>query len=192
MLDLHTETVFSRRNPARPLDVESPDFILLWCLRSDPDRTAATLVTAVDDLCAGLDQESLRVLSEPRFEHRAPYSFTRDAPSDRPWVGPAPILRGETPPRRAAFDLACGTRGIDAEAESALGAMRQAAKEPGVTQRIHLLEGDLLIMDNRRCAHGRTPFSARFDGRDRWLLRVYVRRSLAGMEPVDRGSPRVF
>lgn len=190
MLDLHSEVVFSRRNPTRPLDEESPDFILLWCLRSDPE--AATLVTAVDDLCAGLDQEQLRVLSEPRFELRAPYSFTRDAPEDRPWIGPVPILSGEKPPRRAALDLACGTRGLDAEAASTLGAMRQAARTPGVTQQVHLRAGDLLIMDNRRCVHGRTPFSARFDGSDRWLLRVYVRRSLAGMEPVDRGSPRVF
>ncbi len=192
MLDLHTELVFSRRNPTRPLAAESPDFILLWCLRSDPERTAETLVTAVDDLCAGLGQERLRVLSEPRFEHRAPYSFTRDAPADRPWVGPAPILRGETPPLRAAFDLACGSRGLDVEAESALDALRHAAKAPAVTQRIHLAAGDLLIMDNQRCAHGRTPFAARFDGSDRWLLRTYVRRSLTGMEPVDRGSPRVF
>lgn len=192
MLDLHTELVFSRRHPTRPLDVDSPDFILLWCLRGDPEGTAATLITAVDDLCAGLGREHLRVLSEPRFEHRAPYSFTRDAPGDRPWVGPAPILHGERPPRRAALDLACGTRGLDAEAEGALDAMRQAAQAPAVTEQIHLRSGDLLIMDNRRCAHGRTPFSARFDGSDRWLLRVYVRRSLAGMEPVDPGSPRVF
>lgn len=191
-LDLHTELVFSRRQPALPLDRESPDFLLLWCLRSDPEGTAATLVTAVDDLCAGLSPAQLEVLAEPRFENRAPYSFTRDAPGERPWVGPAPILRGEGPQRHAALDLACGTRGLDPEADDALAALRRAAGAPGVTRRVRLRPGDLLIMDNRRCVHGRTPFPARFDGRDRWLLRVYVRRSLAGMEPVDRGSPRVF
>jgi len=192
MLDLHTELVFSRRKRTCPLDVDSPDFILLWCLRSDPDRDAATLVAAVDDLCAGLRRGHLRVLSEPRFELRAPFSFTRDLPDDRPWVGPVPLLRGESPHRRAAFDLACGTRGLDAEAESALAALRHTAKVPGVTKRIVLQPGELLILDNRRCAHGRTPFPARFDGSDRWMLRLYVRRSLAGMEPVDPGLPRVF
>jgi L-asparagine oxygenase len=192
MLDLHTELVFSRRNPRLPLDAESPDFILLWCLRGDPDGTAETLVLTVDDLCAELHPSCLDVLSQARFELRAPYSFTRDQPGDRPWVGPAPLFRSEGPKRLAAFDLACGTRGIDEAAEEALNELRKAAKAPGIIKRIHLQAGDLLVLDNRRCIHGRTPFSAGFDGRDRWMLRVYIRRSLAGMEPVDPAFPRIF
>ena len=191
-LDLHTELVFSRHNPTRPLDAESPDFILLLCLRSDPGGSAATIIAPVDDLCSGLSEACLRVLSEARFEQRAPYSFTRDEPSSRPWVGPVPILSMEGSKRHAAFDLACGTRGIDEEAEAALKALRKAATAPGVVKRLHLREGDLLILNNRRCAHGRTPFFARFDGADRWLLRAYVRRSLSGMVPVESASPRVF
>src|SRR5262249_3052178 len=115
-LNLHTELAFSRRNPTRALDMDSPDFILLCCLRGDPDHTAATPVVPLDNLCAGISSVLLRVLSEPRFEHRAPYSFTRDEPGSRPWMGPAPILRGQGWERRAAFGLACGTRGMDAEA----------------------------------------------------------------------------
>jgi L-asparagine oxygenase len=192
MLDLHTELVFSRRNPRLPLDAESPDFILLWCLRGDPGGTAETLVLTVDDLCAELHPLCLDVLSQDRFELRAPYSFTRDEPGDRPWVGPVPLLRGEGPKRLAAFDLACGTRGIDEAAKNALNELRKAAQTPGITKRVHLQSGDLLVLDNRRCIHGRTPFSAQFDGKDRWMLRVYIRRSLSGMEPVDPAFPRIF
>jgi L-asparagine oxygenase len=191
MLDLHTELVFSRRNPTCPLDAESPDFILLWCLRGDPGGTAETLVLTVDDLCAELHPSSLDVLSQARFELRAPYSFTRDEPGDRPWVGPVPLFR-EGPKRLAAFDLACGTRGIDEGAENALNELRKAAQTPGIIKRLHLQSGDLLVLDNRRCIHGRTSFSARFDGKDRWMLRVYIRRSLSGMEPVDPAFPRIF
>lgn len=192
ILNLHTELVFSRRNPTRPLDIDSPDFILLGCLRSDPDGVAATLVSQVDDLCSGISPEHLLLLSEPRFEHRAPYSFTRDEPGNRPWVGPAPIFRGEGRARRASFDLACGTRAIDAEAEGALTALRGTAGAAHATEAVHLRPGSLLILANRRCAHGRTRFPARFDGTDRWMLRVYVRHSLDGMQPADPARPRVF
>ena len=34
--------------------------------------------------------------------------------------------------------------------------------------------GDLLVVDNHRCVHGRSPFAARFDGTDRWLQRSFV------------------
>lgn len=192
MLNLHTELVFSRRTPTRHLDIDSPDFILLWCLRSDREQAAATLVATVADLCAQLQPSDLKILSEPRFEQRAPYSFTRDRAGDRPWIGPVPILRGEGSQRLAAFDLACGTRGVDEAAERALNALRDAANVNGITKKIYLRPGDLLVLNNRRCAHGRTPFAAQYDGADRWLLRVYVRRSLAGMQPVDQNAPRVF
>jgi len=35
-----------------------------------------------------------------------------------------------------------------------------------------LLSGDLLVLDNRRAAHARTTFRPRYDGSDRWLLRI--------------------
>ena len=41
------------------------------------------------------------------------------------------------------------------------------------------VRGDLLVVDNSRCVHGRSPFTARFDGSDRWLQRAFVVASLA-------------
>ena len=34
--------------------------------------------------------------------------------------------------------------------------------------------GDLLVLDNHRVVHGRSPFAARFDGADRWVQRAFV------------------
>ncbi|HRE02697.1 MAG TPA: TauD/TfdA family dioxygenase, partial [Ilumatobacteraceae bacterium] len=43
-----------------------------------------------------------------------------------------------------------------------------------------LLEpGDLLIVDNSMVVHGRSPFTPRFDGTDRWLQRAFVVDDLA-------------
>ena len=36
--------------------------------------------------------------------------------------------------------------------------------------------GDLLIVDNRRAVHGRSQFTPRYDGFDRWLQRMSVVR----------------
>jgi Fe(II)/alpha-ketoglutarate-dependent arginine beta-hydroxylase len=38
--------------------------------------------------------------------------------------------------------------------------------------------GDFCLIDNYKAVHGRRPFSARFDGRDRWLKRINVTRDL--------------
>ena len=32
-----------------------------------------------------------------------------------------------------------------------------------------------VVIDNYRTTHARTPFTPRWDGRDRWLHRMYVR-----------------
>jgi alpha-ketoglutarate-dependent taurine dioxygenase len=45
--------------------------------------------------------------------------------------------------------------------------------------------GDLLCIDNRRTVHGRTSFTPRYDGFDRWLQRSFVVRDL-GLSAVDR------
>ena len=39
--------------------------------------------------------------------------------------------------------------------------------------------GDLLVVDNNIAVHGRSPFTARFDGADRWLQRSFVVTDLA-------------
>jgi len=49
----------------------------------------------------------------------------------------------------------------------------------------HYLFGDLLCIDNRRTVHGRTAFSPRYDGFDRWIQRSFVVRDL-GLSAGDR------
>jgi L-asparagine oxygenase len=39
--------------------------------------------------------------------------------------------------------------------------------------------GDLLVVDNNVAVHGRSPFTPRFDGYDRWLQRSFVVTDLA-------------
>lgn len=67
--------------------------------------------------------------------------------------------------------------GESPEAAAALDELRAVVAER--RREIVLSDGDLLIVDNTRCVHGRRPFQARFDGTDRWLQRSFVVASLA-------------
>lgn len=190
-LGLHTELVFSRERPDRPMHEDSPDFLLMLCLRPDPGRTATTVVAEAAELCR-LAGQAVEVLRRRDFELRAPYSFTRDGDGSRPWVGPVPLVSGPSDAPRIAFDLACGVRALTVEGGRALDALRHASASDSVRHEVHLDRGNLLVIDNRRCAHGRSAFPASFDGRDRWLQRAYVRRSLDGLGGyAGTGSRRV-
>jgi clavaminate synthase/L-asparagine oxygenase len=80
-------------------------------------------------------------------------------------------------------------RALSAEAGDALDALRRVCADPAARHEVRLGPGDLLVIDNARCAHARSPFQARFDGLDRWLHRVYVRRDIRGLV---RGGGRSF
>ena len=180
-LDFHTELSFSRRHPEWPMDHACPDFLLILCLRADPMRQANTSILEARTICERLPERHLRILREPNFELRAPYSFTRGGDRSRPWSDRVSLVSGPDWAPRIAFDLACGLRGTSSQADDAIDALREVSRSPGATVSVRLDRGDLLVLNNRTCAHARDPFEARFDGRDRWLLRSYVRRSIEGL-----------
>ncbi|HEU4461950.1 MAG TPA: TauD/TfdA family dioxygenase, partial [Solirubrobacterales bacterium] len=107
------------------------------------------------------------------------------------WIGPIAVLAGagERPWLRVDFAETASMDG-DEEARSALLALREAAADVAIE--VLLEAGDVLVVDNHRAFHGRTPFRARGDGRDRWLLRTYVARDLARSEDVRPRDGRVI
>jgi len=174
-LEFHTETAF---HPHRPR------YLLLVCLRGDP--ATRTLLCSVDELIGLLDDDVRRVLHEPRFRTGVDESF---GPADRTAsAGPAaPVLSGdpERPILRFDADLMTGT---DPEAVAALAVLGRLARAHRLG--IALEAGDLLVVDNHRCIHGRTAFAARFDGTDRWLQRSFVVSDLSA-SAADRTGPMI-
>ena len=81
------------------------------------------------------------------------------------------------------------TRGVDPEAQAALDVLAEVAMKERLV--VHLDEGDLLIVDNRRAVHGRTRFQPRHDRMDRWLMRSFVTRDLLRSESVRPGDGRI-
>lgn len=191
-LEFHTELTFSRDEPEQPMHVACPDFVLLLALRSPAERSASTFVVEARDACDRLDESALAALRTPQFQLRAPHSFTRDADGSRPWSAPVALLRGPREAPSLAFDAACGVRGLSPEADAALVALRAACADPAGHASVRLGPGDLLVINNTRCAHGRSDYAASFDGRDRWLQRVYIRHAIWPLMPASPDSFRVL
>ena len=157
LLELHSENAFHPRRP---------DLIGLMCLRSDHERRAGTLVSSIRHACPLLDPADVVVLNSPRFVTEAPPSFGSGAAT-----APHPVLGGSPrdPDIRVDFNV---TRPLDAEAAGALERLGAVLME--VSTSLVLRPGEMVFIDNRLVVHGRTDFTPRYDGCDRWLHRVYV------------------
>ncbi|MEZ5216909.1 MAG: TauD/TfdA family dioxygenase [Ilumatobacteraceae bacterium] len=159
-LMFHTEAAF---HPHRP------SYLLLACRRADHEGVAATTFTALADVLGDLDDDTVAVLRSPRFRLFPDESYLDGKPGR--WTAPVPVLRVEAGRTSLVFDADL-LRPEDAEAATALETLRHAVDHR--QQAIFLRPGDLLVIDNDVVVHGRSPFPARFDGRDRWLQRAFV------------------
>lgn len=160
MLQMHVENAFH---------VYRPDYVGLHCLRNDHDNLAGLQVASIRNALPMLPVEVRKVLHEPRFFTEPPASFGNlpSAPE------PHGILSGspEDPDIKIDFESSFP---LDDEAKQAMSILGDALR--AVRRTIILEPGDLAFVDNRLALHGRTEFTPRYDGRDRWLQRIFVHR----------------
>ena len=153
MLSFHTD------GSARP-DL-SPDYLLLYCLRGDPQ--AANLVIDLDTLVEHLPDEVIDILMQPLFRHlvsESPEQFVVK-----------PVLFREGGQVTVKYDED-NTSGINDEADHSLQILNAMLREHAV--RIPNHANSLLVLNNNSCLHARTCFSPGFDGADRWIKCAYV------------------
>lgn len=155
-LEMHTETAFHRYMPST---------VLLFCMRGDPE--AGTNIASLEDILPNLDIPTKKALKKHEFITEIDESFRSDDYMQQP-LQMSVLNESET---TLTYDRALMV-GATPEAEQALATLSRVID--GVMKTITLQTGDLLIIDNKRAVHGRTPFQARYDGTDRWLKRVLV------------------
>ena len=174
LLELHTEDGF---HPNKP------DFLSLLCLRSDHERRALTVAGAVRSVLPLLDARHVRVLREPQYRIRLASSFGGAGVS-----APLPVLSGSWTDPELCVDFHA-MEATTADAAAALQALRDRIERSLVGA---VLEpGDLLVIDNRKAVHGRTGFSPRYDGTDRWLRRCFAVADIRTPRPQLRPASRV-
>lgn len=161
-LELHTETAFHPYKPSH---------LLLLCLRGD--KSAVTTYANSEDFLSDLSEETIEILQEPLFKTRVDESFRTDGSPDVELI--MPILRKTN----TGFDVTYDKNfmsGTTLDAEMALKNISWAIAT--CTKEVVLDDGDLLIINNNRTVHGRKPFQARYDGTDRWVLRLFTIRDI--------------
>ena len=160
-LDLHTENAF---HPVQP------DFLALLCLRQDPLAEAVTYISSVSRVLDHLTGEEIEFLFEEPYNFLSDYSSTdknRREDLGR-WL---PVLYGDRDAPFFRFDPQFMVE-RNGEAQRLMRRLREIAW--AVARPVQLRAGELLIIDNRKTAHARSPFTAHFDGNDRWIQRTFA------------------
>ncbi|MEU8540163.1 clavaminate synthase Cs1 [Streptomyces sp. NPDC048717] len=166
-LEFHTEMAYH---------VLQPNYVMLSCSRADHERRAETQVGSVRKALELLDDATRARLHERPMPCCVDVAFRGGVPDPgaialvKPLYGPA-----EDPYLGYDRELLAPDDPRDQEAVAALS---KALDD--VTTSVKLTPGDLLIIDNFRTTHARTPFTPRWDGKDRWLHRVYIRTDRNG------------
>jgi L-asparagine oxygenase len=179
-LELHTEQAFS---PLRP------DYVSLACLRGDDG--ARTYVFPARRLVALLAPEEVRMLRRPLWVTRVDASFCLSglATASGDLRGPMPILTGRPDDPQIVLDQDLMS-GITAPAQRLLERIIALYLDH---RSAHVLRpGDVLLLDNLRTVHGRSPFRPRFDGSDRFVLRTFVVHDLSASDHARPGSGRII
>jgi Fe(II)/alpha-ketoglutarate-dependent arginine beta-hydroxylase len=170
------------------------DYLGMMCLRN-PDRVPTTFapISKVE-----ISPEELEVLSEPHFVIRPDNSHLPKNAGDGGGRTPAeealvqkayrkiermsesperiPVLFGDLSTPYVRMDPYFMDPPEDPVARATFEALQRKVDE--ALEDRALEPGDICFIDNFQAVHGRKPFKARYDGRDRWLKRINVVRDL--------------
>jgi L-asparagine oxygenase len=171
LMELHTEDGFHPH---------APEWLSLLCLRGGSGHEGVSVTSSVLTALPDLDEATVSALRRPDFRIRISSSFLPEGTVGPLYSEPAPILSGSRECPDLLLDMNA-SEATTAAGEAALAALVEAVES-------HLRgflpqPGDLVIVDNRRAVHGRTGFTPRYDGSDRWLRRIFVTRDLRRMSP---------
>jgi alpha-ketoglutarate-dependent taurine dioxygenase len=169
-LALHTEAAF---HPYKP------DYVMLLCLRGD--SSAVTTYANVDDIVKLLDNEMISYLQDPVYSTGVDKSFRSSEKKYKEVT--LPVLKKIGNDEYNFLydeDLMKPTNIL---ASMALEKLSEAISK--CIKEVVLQTGDLLIIDNNKTIHGRKPFQPKYDGTDRWVQRMLVRKELPPKEQMN-------
>ncbi|MEU4493573.1 clavaminate synthase Cs1 [Streptomyces sp. NPDC023998] len=167
LLDFHTEMAYHALQP---------NYVMLACSRADHERRAATRVASVRNALPLLSDEAKAGLYEVKMPCCVDLAFRGGVEDPGAIANVTPLYGDENDPLLG-YDCEL-LAPVEPAHHEALAALSKALDE--VTEAVHLEPGDLLIVDNFRTTHARTPFTPRWDGKDRWLHRNYIRTDRYG------------
>jgi len=178
-LEIHTEQAFSSLKP---------DYLSLACLRGD--QNAKTYVFHKNTLLENLSEEKIEMLYKPLWKIGVDMSFKMNNSVnflEGNVRGPISILDKETGAFVFDQDLMYG---IIEEAENLKKEIIEIYRRK--KSEIVLEEGDIVILDNRCVVHGRSPFTPKYDGSDRFIVRSFIMKDYGKSEYARQNSLRMI
>lgn len=177
-------------NPHLPLTCEPvtglsacPEYLTLTGLRCELD--VPTRIVAIRDVLDILPDFVEQELLRPNFSIRRPESFG----SQGNVLENVPLLyKPATGGLHCRYNKAAVTA-TTANADFAMQLFASTANHPDVIRHILLQPGDMLIFKNQQTLHARDGFAPRYDGRDRWMIRVFGVDDPARVVPLDPTQP---
>jgi len=160
-LEIHTEQAFSRLRP---------DFLSLSCLRGDSN--ANTYILPVEKIMDNITNDEMDLLRKPLWKTGVDLSFKLNGHEfiEGDLRGPLAILSGPDDDPRITFDQDLMT-GICEESKKMIKRIVDIYYKHRYSH--NLKPGEMIIIDNRRALHGRSPFFPLFNGLDRFLIRCF-------------------
>lgn len=174
-LDLHTEEAF---HPFRP------DYFGLMCLRNE--AAVSTTFVQIADLHLTDDEQSVLRREIFSLDPDAAYrpidirdqraeafgESSRTARSQEYFDEFVALVYGHPDEPYFRYDEAYMQSPRDREADEVLTRVRHRLRDK--SQELVLRQGDVVFFDNRRTVHGRRSLRASYNGRDRWLKRLWL------------------
>jgi L-asparagine oxygenase len=179
-LELHTEQAFSRLRP---------DVLSLACLRGHPE--AETYVLPAHALLAELNQFERKLLRQPLWMTGVDGSFKMGGHEfiEGDERGPLAIVEGAEDDPTIVFDQDL-MKGLSEEAQRMIGRIVEVYRAQ--RRSVVLGPGQILLVDNVRAVHGRSPFRPNFDGSDRFIIRSFAVRDLVRTRYARPGNCRTI
>ncbi|KAJ7526577.1 hypothetical protein O6H91_16G013000 [Diphasiastrum complanatum] len=153
-----------------------PNCLVFIGLRGDPSKVAKTLLCDFRELYSELNPDAIDILLREKITWKAPSlpgaaGFCKHI-LEGTEANPVINIYDENIGVSTTFDEVVGG---SAAAVAAYRHAKEVARKVGVRREgVWLDAGDVLLVNQRRCAHGRRAFAAAYDGKDRWMQRVYV------------------
>lgn len=166
-LDFHSDLSHHARQPS---------YIILACSRADHERVAATLLASIRNALPLLSVEVKNLLLDRVFTRPIEENPNDPSGSSNDFAK-FKVLHGDREDPFLCYERTF-LRTENSEDAAALAELSESLES--VAEPVILVPGDVLIIDNLHTTHARTAFTGRWDGKDRWLSRAYVRTNRNG------------